>query len=117
MQKKFDIHDRILAFVIRILRFIKIIPRTVDYKPLIDQLIRSATSIGANDQEADGVSSKRDFLHCYTIVRKEAKETLYWLTLFSELYPELKPRMKLLFQENQEIIRIVSSILKNANKP
>lgn len=113
--KRFDIHDRIFDFVIRVLRLIKEFPKTFENKALIDQLIRSVTSVGANDQEADGVSSKRDFIHCYTIVRKEAKETLYWLRLLVEMNDKYKPRMASLLQENNEIINIVSSILKNAN--
>jgi four helix bundle protein len=114
-KKKFDIHDRIFLFVIRVLRLIKALPKTFENKALIEQLIRSVTSVGANDQEADGVSTKRDFIHCYTIVRKEAKETKYWLRLLAELNNAYKPRMGPLIQENEEIIRIVSSILKNAS--
>ena len=95
---------------------IKEFPKTYENKVLTDQLIRSVTSIGANDQEADGVSSKRDFIHCYTVVRKEAKETLFWLRLLVELNEKYKQRMVLLLQENSEIINIVSSILKNASQ-
>lgn len=113
-KKKFDIHDRIFHFVIRVLRLIKALPKTFENKALIEQLIRSATSIGANDQEADGVSSKKDFIHCYTVVRKESKETLYWLRLLAEINNGYKAKMTLLLQENNEIIKIVSSILRNA---
>lgn len=114
MVKKFDIHDRIFNFVIRVLRLIKVLPQNFENKILVEQLIRSATSMGANDQEADGVSSKKDFIHCYTVVRKETKETLYWLRLLSELNVNFRIRMLALLQENQEIVSIVSSILKNA---
>lgn len=115
--KKFDIHDRIFEFVIRVLHLIKVLPKTFENRVLLEQLIRSATSIGANDQEADGVSTRKDFIHCYTIVRKEGKETLYWLKLLAELNDKIKPRMMGLLQENTELISIVSSILKNANLP
>lgn len=114
--QKFDIHERIFKFVIRVLMLIRKLPKSYENRPLIDQLIRSATSIGANDQEADGVSTQKDFIHCYTVVRKEAKETLYWLELLAELNEEYKIRMTNLLQENKEIISIVSAILKNAKK-
>lgn len=114
--KKFDIHDRIFTFVIRVLKLIKTLPKTFENKTLTEQLIRSVTSIGANDQEADGVSSKKDFIHCYTVVRKESKETLYWLRLLAEINEGYEVRMESLLQENQEIINIVSSILKNAKR-
>lgn len=115
-EKKFDIHDRMFRFVVRVLRLIKYFPKTFENKALIEQLIRSATSVGANDQEADGVSSRRDFVHCYTIVRKEAKETLYWLQLLAQINESFASRMAGLIGENEELIKIVSSIIKNTNK-
>lgn len=71
--RKFDIHDRILDFVIDVLKNMKYIPLSIENKIITNQLVRAVTSVGANDQEADGVSSKRDFIHCYTVVRKELK--------------------------------------------
>lgn len=112
--KKFDIHARIFDFVIEVLKSIKYIPLSVENKIITNQLIRAVTSTGANDQEADGVSSKRDFIHCYTIVRKELKETSYWLSILSELDGKLKLRLNSLLSENQELIKIVSTIIKNA---
>ena len=112
--RPFDIHERIFTFVITILKIIKYIPPSVENKIIINQLVRSATSCGANDQEADGVSTKRDFIHCYTIVRKELKETRYWLSILSELDNKLKERLADLLQENSELIKIVSAIISKA---
>lgn len=72
--------------------------------PIIKQLIRSVTSIGANDQEADGALTRKDFVKYYVTVRKETKETNYWLST----------RMKDLQQEGKEIAKIVSSIIISA---
>jgi four helix bundle protein len=77
------------------------------------QLLRCATSIGANDQEADGTLTKRDFVHCYSVVKKETKETNFWLRLISDTKAGLKPKMGPIMQEGQEIAAIVSSIIKN----
>lgn len=115
--RRFDIHDRLFTFVIRTLKVVKFVPQTLENKIITNQLVRSVTSVGANDQEADGVSSKRDFIHCYTIVRKELKETRYWLTLLSELDSKLKKRLPDLLQENGELIKIVSSIISKASIP
>ena len=109
--KKFDIHDRIFKFVIDGLKIIKYIPPTVENKIIVNQLVRSLTSVGANDQEADGVSSKKDFLHCYTVVRKELKETRYWFSILSELDLKLKNKFSKLIGENDELIKIISSII------
>jgi len=115
--KVFDIHKRIFDFVLNALKQIKYVPQTEENKIIINQLIRSVTSVGANDQEADGVSSKRDFIHCYTIVRKELKETKYWLSLLSELNSSLKLRLEPSIKESDELIKIVSSIIIKAALP
>lgn len=64
MNKQYDIHERIFNFVIRGLKVVKYLPKTVEAKIIIDQYIRSLTSTGANDNEADGVTSKKDFYTC-----------------------------------------------------
>ena len=112
--KTFDIHERNFKFVVNTLKLIKYLPKSLENQVIINQLIRSVTSVGANDQEADGVSSKRDFIHCYTIVRKELKETKYWLTLLIELNPGVKSRLQPQIEESNELIKIVSSIISKA---
>ena len=114
MQKEFDIHKRVFSFVVRVLHLIRFLPKDLVHKTISEQLIRSSTSIGANDQEANGVNSKKDFIHCYTIVRKELLETSYWLSLIAEMNPGLKARMNQLISENQELVKITSTIIKNA---
>jgi four helix bundle protein len=112
-KRKFDIHQRIFKFVVDVLSCIKYVPKTQANLTVVNQIIRSSTSVGANDQEADGVSTKPDFIHCYTVVRKELKETLYWLTLLIALHPQLNNTFQNTLQENRELILIVSSIIPN----
>lgn len=116
MTNNHDIHERVYQFVIRGLKIIPFIPKTPQNIILINQFSRSITSIGANDQEADGTMTKKDFIAKYAIVRKESKETYYWLRLISDINPSLKSRMLSMLQENEEIIRIVSTIISNTNK-
>lgn len=116
MKKQYDIHDRIFSFVVRGLKVARFLPRTTESNIIVEQYIRSLTSVGANDGEADGVTSKKDFIHVYTVVRKELKETRYWLRIIAELYANLKPRLQSLLQENEELIKIVSSIIISAGK-
>lgn len=113
--KKFDIHDRIFLFVVNTLKILGKVPVTVENKIIINQLVRSVTSVGANDQEADGVSTKRDFIHCYTVVRKELKETEYWLKLLAALNSSVVPTTKILLEENKQLINIISTIIKNSS--
>ena len=80
-----DIHTRIYKFVIACFRdVVKKIPKTTENIPIISQLSSSLTSIGANDQEADATTSKKDFIAKYAIVRKKTKETKYWLSFIKD---------------------------------
>lgn len=110
-KKPQDIHERIYQFVIRVINFTKSIPNTSQNLIIINQVTRSATSMGANDQEADGTDSKKDFIAKYAIVRKEGKETSYWLRVIADTNDSLKPRMEDLIQECKEIVKIVSTII------
>lgn len=78
-------------------------------QPLLNQLIRSATSIGANFIEAKNASSKRDFRNKVYIAKKEASETLYWLKLLEE-FTNAK-QLIILQKECQEIILILQKII------
>ena len=111
-----DIHERIYQFVIRVINLTKVIPRDSQNIILINQIVKSATSMGANDQEADGTDSKKDFVAKYSIVRKEGKETVYWLRLIAETNPEFASRMDEITQEGKEIVMIVSTIMFNTKK-
>jgi four helix bundle protein len=106
-----DIHERIYQFVIRGINLTKALPKTSQNLILINQVIRSITSMGANDQEADGTDTKKDFIAKYSIVRKEGKETNYWLRLIADTNPEYKERMTDITQEGKEIVKIVSAII------
>lgn len=106
-----DIHQRIYNFVIRVLDLVKALPKTPENLIITPQIIASVTSMGANDQEADACESRRDFIAKYSIVKKENKETNYWLRLIYDRNPEFRKRMENLTKEGEEILRIVSSII------
>lgn len=89
-------------------------------KPIISQLIRSGTSIGANYSEADSANSKRDFINKISLSKKEANETKYWLRLIEGELPEHRDELRNLFRETQELHLIFSAIIrksKDASKP
>lgn len=113
MEKKIDIHARIYEYVLSVLRFTRNVPNTIENQVLLKQLLRSITSVGANDQEADGALTKPDFIHCYTIVRKEAKESLYWIRLLIDLNGLSLPGDQKLLEEGNELVKIVTTIIFN----
>jgi len=116
MSKEFDIHKRIYSFVLSVLKFLRKLPRSQENLVIVGQVARSVTSVGVNDQEADGVSTKKEFIHCYTVVRRELKETVYWLKLIGDLNPGLISQVNKLINEGEELIKIVSQIINNARK-
>ena len=80
----FDIRDRAKRFAVRIIKLITKFPRNIAGQELGRQLIRSGTSIGANLEEADAASTRKDFSYKVSISCKEAKETRYWLDIILE---------------------------------
>ena len=116
MNKQRDIHERIYQFVLRNIKLLNSLPKTRINLNIINQCSRSATSVGANDQEADACQSKKDFLCKYGIVKKELKETNYWLRLIRDTNPSCQNRMKDLIKEGKEILLIVGKIISNTRK-
>jgi len=74
---KYDLEERTACFGEAIIVFAKKIPKDVMTKPLINQLVKSGTSVGANYSEADDAESRADFKHKIGICKKEARETKY----------------------------------------
>ena len=112
VKAKFDLEDRTAKFVERVISFIQGIKLTPLNTPLLNQLIRSATSIGANYMEANGAESKKDFCHKIGICKKEAKETSHWLRMLHRLHDS--ENTELLMQEAKELTLIFSKILISA---
>ena len=77
---------------------------------MIDQLLRSATSVGANYREANGASSKKDFKNKISLCRKEIQETEYWLELLAESNPKEREEIKRLWSEAHELTLIFNKI-------
>ncbi len=108
--KKYDLGERTARFGENIIEFANSLAMTPINRPLISQLIRSATSIGANYMEADGAESKRDFKHKIGICKKEAKETMHWFRMIAKANPDITEKCRKHWQESHELALIFSSI-------
>ena len=116
---KNDLEERTTKFSKDIIGFLRQLKKDLITTPLISQLVRSATSIGANYCEANGASSKKDFKNKIYICKKECKETKYWLEIIADSVPETKIDCRKLWKEAQELTLIFSKIiitLENKNK-
>ncbi|KKR18371.1 MAG: hypothetical protein UU65_C0002G0194 [candidate division CPR2 bacterium GW2011_GWC1_41_48] len=111
---KYDLEERTALFGEDIIRFARLMSKDPISLPLISQVVRSATSIGANYCEADGAESKKEFKHKISICKKEAKETKHWLRMIQVANPNLKEQSRNLWKEAQELILIFSSIIRNS---
>lgn len=80
----YNLEQRTTDFSLKLIRFFKKCPQNTILIPLINQGLRSGTSIGANYHEANGGASKKDFQNKIFICKKEAKETMYWLELIGK---------------------------------
>lgn len=113
---QYNLEDRTTKFSEDIIVFLRAIKKDNINIPLINQLIRSATSIGANYFEANGASSKKDFKNKICISKKEARETKYWLQLLAKSNPKTKEECRKFWQEAQELTLIFSKIIITIDK-
>lgn len=111
---KFDLDERTFKFSRDILDLCHKLPKDVISNPIISQLVRSATSIGANCSEATEANSKKDFVNKIAIAKKEAKETRYWLRLLEHSFPQHKLVIEKLSREAQELNLILAAIVRNS---
>jgi four helix bundle protein len=115
VKQRFDLEDRTARFGESTVRFAGQLRKTTVSLPLISQLVRSATSVGANYMEADGAESKKDFRHKIAICRKEAKETMHWLRMVVAAEPDARAECRLFWQEAHELALIFSAIIKSCD--
>ncbi len=114
---KTELKYRCYYFSIEIIKFLGTLPEKRVYWVISDQLLRSATSIGANVVEAKSSSSKRDFIKFFEIALKSANETKYWLGLLRDATEVDKNEVNNLLKETNEISNILgSSLLTMKNK-
>lgn len=111
MEKKRQLKYRCYQFSINIIKFIETLPEKKIYWVISDQLLRAATSIGANIVEAKSSSSRKDFIRFYEIALKSANETKYWLGLLRDATLSDKQKIDHLLREVEEISRMLGSSL------
>lgn len=111
MPQNYDLEERTAKFGEDIIRFCQSIKQDIITKPLISQIIRSGTSVGANYMEANGASSKKDFKNKIFICKKEIQETKHWLRMIVVAMQNKKEEARKLWQEAQELTLIFGKII------
>jgi four helix bundle protein len=113
--EKLDIRTRAFEFACRIVRFHQNVVRNPTSRPLLLQVLRSGTSIGANLEEAEAGQSKADFIAKCRIALKEARETHYWLRVLAATEIVRPKRLAPLVQEANELVAIITTIVRKAS--
>ena len=119
LKHKTELKHRAYQYSISMIKFIDTLPRNLTTEVITKQLLRSATSIGANIVEAKGASSKRDFTNFFSHSLKSANESLYWLGLLRDAKKIKNNQLEYLLNETQELANILGSsilTLKGKNK-
>jgi len=105
-----------VVFSENVIDFAADIPLNPITSPLVTQLIRSATSVGANYCEADDAETKRDFRHKIGLCRKESRETKYWFRMVARAAPGCKAQSRSLWREAKELHLIFSTIRRSCDE-
>jgi four helix bundle protein len=93
----------------KIIKLVDEFPKKRSAWVIADQLLRAATSIGANIIEAQAASSKKDFINFLNHALKSGNETKFWLALSKDLDQKLISEIEKLLKETDEIVRILGS--------
>jgi len=110
LPNNYNLEERTAKFGESVIMFCKNTAQDTINKPIMNQLIRSATSVGANYMEANGASSRKDFSNKIFICKKEAQETKHWFRMMSQCNPEKRDELRKMWQEAQELTMIFQKI-------
>lgn len=101
---EYDLQGSLFQFALDVIKMLRALKGGADLKIISNQLIKSATSSGANYEEAQAAVSRTDFGYKISISLKEMRESNYWLRLLGELY-----------KQNSEIVRLIKESIELKN--
>jgi four helix bundle protein len=111
--RAFDLEERTGAFGEAVIAFCRKAPLGPITSPIVTQLVKAGTSVGANYGEANDAESRRDFRHKIGICRKESKESMHFLRMMVAAVPRLRSEAAPLWKEARELNLIFGAILRN----
>ena len=111
-----ELKQRTKSFALRVIKLFQSLPKTTEAQIIGKQLLRSATSVASNYRAACRARSNAEFHSKVCIVVEEADETMFWLELLWEAEIVKKELLQNLYQENEEILKIMVVSRKNSEK-
>jgi len=112
-KRVYDLAERTAAFGEAVIRFARSGPRSPVTDPLIRQVVKSGTGVGANYCEADEAGSRKEFKYRISVCKREAGEAKYWLRMIVAAHPPAKGGAAPLWKEADELQRIFATIHRN----
>jgi four helix bundle protein len=110
--KPFDLEERTARFGEAVIRFCKVLPHNTITEPLIRQIVKSATSVGANYCEADDSISRKEFRQKIGTCKKEARETKHWCRMIAAAEAAQADKARELWREAHELHLIFAAIFR-----
>jgi len=114
MEERRDLQERLLDYAVRVIRLVESLPKTLAGRRIGDQLLRSATAVGANYEEARGAESTDDFIHKLQVALKELRESNYWLRLISKAGILPAKRLSEILDESTQLRAMLSKAVVTA---
>jgi four helix bundle protein len=111
-KRVYDLEERTARFGEEVVRFCKQLPVNPITDPLIRQIVKSGTSVGANYCEADDAISGKEFRQKIGTCKKESRETRHWLRMIAAAEPDHAPQARILWKEAQELLLIFAAIFR-----
>jgi len=115
-KNKYDLEERTSKFGSDTIKYLKKIPKNAITVHVISQLVRAATSVGANYCEADNAESRADFKHKIGICRKESKECIHWFNMLIVAEESLREVTEPLLKEAKELNLVFNAITISLDK-
>ena len=106
----YDLEERTARFGESVILFCKSLQSDAILSLLLNQIVRSSTSVGANYMEANGANSLKDFQNKIYICKKEVQETKHWLLMIAVHSDRRKAEIRLLWKEAHELTLIFNKI-------
>jgi len=111
-----DIRDRSFVFACAVAQLAPSLAPRPGVRCIVDQLLKSGTSVGANLEEAKAGSTRREFKRCVEIALREALECLYWLRICAALKLGEAKTVHDLQGEADQLVRILTAIVVNTKR-
>ncbi len=103
-----DLSERLFNFAVEVIKFCRKLRKTKENDVIQYQIIKSATSAGANYEEAQAASSRADFKHKVDISLREMRESNYWLRIIKAI--NVNEEINFLLKESIELMKILGAI-------